>query len=227
MLAICLFLPFGYLAGSIPSAVLIGRAVKGIDIRTLGSGNAGTTNTIRILGLRWGIVVFMIDFLKGFLPVLLARIFGPELGAQWTLLCLGTGVLAMLGHVFPVFASFRGGKGIATGAGFLFALFPESLAVCLAVFLLTLVLSGFVSLSSMLAAISLPFWVALLELPEIQHEGFAPGLLTLVFIIVLPIAVVLLHGKNIRRLFKGTENRFERIWILGRILKKTPLSQKK
>jgi acyl phosphate:glycerol-3-phosphate acyltransferase len=191
-----------YLVGSIPSAVWIGKGISGIDVREHGSGNAGATNVIRVLGYKAGIPVFLFDVFKGWFAVQLAFIFSNTFlsGDQVVWLRIGLAVAAVVGHIFPVFAGFRGGKGVATLAGVGIALYPLALLIVLGIFIVTLVASGFVSLSSILAAAAFPFVVYF-----ITGETNS-GLLILAVLVAVFIPVS--HRKNIRRLIKGEENRF-------------------
>jgi glycerol-3-phosphate acyltransferase PlsY len=188
-----------YLLGSVPTAVWIGRLFHKIDIREHGSGNAGTANTIRVLGWKTGIPVLLIDVLKGFLAAMLPYFFGlaEPRTATITNLQIFSGMLAVAGHIFPVFANFRGGKGVATVFGVLLALNPLLTIMCFGVFLCIFLLSGYVSLSSMSAGIAFPIFLFLFF--------DTPSLLFKVFSILIAIALLITHEKNILRLIKGEE----------------------
>jgi len=189
-----------YLLGAIPFGLVVGRAFRGIDIREHGSRNLGATNAGRVLGPGWGVLVFALDFLKGLVPVLVAgALFG-----RGSLVPLAAAAAAVLGHVFPVWLGFRGGKGAAAGLGACFALAPLAAGVALGVFAATLALSRYVSLGSILAALALPpaFW---LTEPERARENGGAVLLTLA---LLSLLVIVRHRSNIARLVHGTENRF-------------------
>lgn len=208
-----LALILSYLAGSIPSSILLGKMTKGIDIRDYGSGNAGATNAFRVLGSKSALVVTIVDVSKGWLAAgVIAPFFYssqplPDLG----LLQIFCGFAAVLGHTYTVFAGFKGGKGVGTLAGMLITLFPIALPLCLIVFALTLMLTGYVSLSSILASASLP--VFLLLLPVLV--GIEPaGLSLMVFGLLMPWFIVYTHRSNIGRIKNGTENRFEKAMIL-------------
>jgi len=197
-----LALILSYLAGSIPSAVWAGRIFHGIDIREHGSGNAGATNTIRVLGWKTGVPVLVFDLAKGWLaaslPVFLnAATAGSQ---QMTALQIACGVAAIIGHVFPVFAGFRGGKGVATTFGVLLALYPLLTLSCAGIFLVVLLISNYVSLSSMAAGIMFP-----ILLMTVFHT---PSLLLKIFSVVIAIALVITHRKNIGRLVRGEEKKF-------------------
>ncbi|MEY2925302.1 MAG: hypothetical protein RLZZ337_1852 [Bacteroidota bacterium] len=196
-----------YLLGSIPSSVWLGKKFKGIDIREHGSGNAGATNTFRVLGKKLGIAVLLMDVAKGYLAVSLAHILKLSPSLYWegvtdTMIInvqLLLGIIAVIGHIFPVFAQFRGGKGIATLLGMVLGInLPLSLC-CIAVFIIVLLLTKYVSVSSMLATISYPiFTYFVFQKTEI---------LLLLFGIAASIMVVLTHRKNITRLMNGTESK--------------------
>jgi acyl phosphate:glycerol-3-phosphate acyltransferase len=199
--AICIF--GAYLLGSVPSAVWAGKWFFGIDVRNHGSGNAGATNVYRVLGPVTAIAVLLVDALKGAVAVSLAlfihHLFPSE---EWFIVFqFLLGFLALLGHVFPLFAGFRGGKGIATLAGIIVVLFPGAILICLGIFLVAFLLTRYVSLGSMLAALAFPvvvIWVlADPLLPEV------------VFSIAVAVFVPLTHLKNIRRLLRGRENKIQ------------------
>ncbi|MBE0674568.1 MAG: glycerol-3-phosphate 1-O-acyltransferase PlsY [Bacteroidales bacterium] len=191
-----------YLLGSIPTAVWVGKSFHGIDVREHGSGNAGATNTIRVLGWRTGIPVLIVDVIKGWaaasLPVWFSSATAsPEAVINYQIL---TGVIAIIGHIFPLFAGFRGGKGVATTFGFLLALNLPVTLICLGIFLLVLLLSGYVSLSSISAGIAFPILVfTLFESPSELFRYFS---------IIIAVALVVTHQKNIVRLIRGEEKKF-------------------
>jgi acyl phosphate:glycerol-3-phosphate acyltransferase len=191
-----------YLIGSIPSAVWVGKLFYGIDVRRQGSGNAGATNVIRVLGYKAGIPVLLFDVFKGWVAVEIGRFF-PHAGLSqdgFTYLSIVLAVAAVTGHIFPVFAGFRGGKGVAVLTGVGIALYPVALVITIGIFALTLILSHYVSLSSIIAAIVFPFIVIFL-LGETN-----PGMISLAVLVGIFIPVS--HRKNIQRLFHGTENKF-------------------
>jgi glycerol-3-phosphate acyltransferase PlsY len=192
-----------YLIGSIPTSVWVGKLFYKIDIREHGSGNAGATNTIRVLGYKAGLPVMAFDIFKGWFAVQLATIF-PDGGLAadaiiWLEMALA--VSAVLGHIFPVYVGFRGGKGVGTLAGVAIALFPVGLLITAVVFASTLAISRYVSLSSVVAAIAFPFIVIFVTG---QHN---PGLIALALFVAVFVPVT--HRKNIRRLLRGEENRFD------------------
>ncbi len=188
-----------YLIGSIPFGLLAAR-LRGIDIQSHGSGNIGATNVLRFCGKPTGIAVFTLDVLKGLIPVLLATRLdsSDDPGGITPILC---GISAILGHNFPVWLKFKGGKGIATSAGVLAGLLPWELLAAAAVWAITFWITRYVSLASVLAALSLPFSVAI------------PGLVgdsRFLFALTIGLLAVWRHRTNIKRLREGTEHRFSR-----------------
>lgn len=193
-----------YLLGSIPTAVWYGRVFFKMDIREHGSGNAGATNTFRVLGKRAGTVVMLVDVLKGFAAASLVRLFDFQavLSADEVLGCqLFFGFLAVLGHLYPVFAQFRGGKGVATLLGMSLAIRPDIAAICIGIWLLVVIASQYVSLGSILAALAFP----VLLLLRVSGQPENPILIAFGFLIFL--VVVITHKKNISRLLQGNESR--------------------
>jgi glycerol-3-phosphate acyltransferase PlsY len=190
-----------YLLGSIPAAVWIGKYFHNIDVREHGSGNAGTSNTIRVLGWKTGIPVLLIDLGKGWLATMLPVFFKlTEPGtALMTNLQILAGVTAIIGHIFPAFAGFRGGKGVATAFGVLLALQPLLTISCFGVFLVVLFSTGIVSVSSMSAGIAFPLLLFLAF--DTQSTMFR------LFSIFVAIALIITHRKNIARLLRGEESK--------------------
>ncbi len=199
--SMALLVVLAYLLGSIPTAVWLGKWIKGLDVREHGSGNAGATNAMRVLGPRVGLLVLIMDALKGIGAVSLAHLIKPAfMMAEWFVVYqMLLGAMAISGHVFPIFASFKGGKGIATLVGIVFILFPEAFLICLAVFLTVFLTTRYVSLASLTAAIALPvvvIWVKDITLmPKVM------------FAILVALFVPITHLNNIRRLIRGKENR--------------------
>ncbi len=190
-----------YLLGSVPSAVWVGKAFYGIDVREYGSGNAGASNTFRVLGKKAGIFVLFLDFTKGFTAATLVYFFNsldPE-SVRWVNLQLLFGLSAVLGHIFPVFADFKGGKGIATLFGMVVSIHYLPALACCAIFILILLATRYVSLSS-ITAVSL-FPVLLIYVFREDAK------LLIVFGISAAIMVILTHQKNIKRLIDGEENK--------------------
>jgi acyl phosphate:glycerol-3-phosphate acyltransferase len=198
-----------YLLGSIPSAVWIGRKFHNIDVREHGSGNAGATNVIRVLGWKTGIPVLLIDLAKGWLASMLPVILKLADHGSATLVNLQilAGFIAVIGHVFPLFAGFRGGKGVATVFGVLLAIHPYLTFSCIGIFLIMILITGIVSIASMTAGISFPLLLFFLF--------DTPSNLFRIFSIFVAIALILTHRKNISRLVRGEEPRFIK-WKSGK-----------
>lgn len=199
-MALFLLIVFAYLVGSIPSAVWLGKRFYKIDVREFGSGNAGATNTFRVLGKKAGIVVLVCDILKGSLSVLLAFLSSYNVNSnQFVNLQLALGIAAVVGHVFPVFAGFRGGKGVATILGIVICLTPITSALGLIVFLTVLILTRYVSLSSIMAGICYPILLKFILKNDNQT--------LFIFSIFVATLLVITHKKNISRLLKKQESR--------------------
>ncbi len=196
-----LLIVLAYLIGSIPTAVWVSRYFFDIDIRDYGSGNAGATNTFRVLGPKWGSFVMVIDIIKGVAATSLYILLPHYLADEWarTNLMIGLGLAAVVGHIFPIWAAFRGGKGVATLLGMAVAIQPLVAICCIGVFLLVLYLTRFVSLSSMLAGIS--FMVFILFIFNEKEPLYR------IFAVLVALMVVLTHQKNIGRILKGTESK--------------------
>jgi acyl phosphate:glycerol-3-phosphate acyltransferase len=173
-----------------------------VDVRQKGSGNAGATNTIRVLGPKAGIPVLLIDILKGFLAVRLAYLFAPEYFSieQMANFKIGLALAATIGHIFPVYVGFKGGKGVATLVGILVALYPDTILFVVSVFVLVFVLFHYISLASVISAVSFPLFVLFLSKEHI--------LSLIVFSILVGVFVPLTHKKNLRRLWLGEESKF-------------------
>jgi len=190
-----------YLLGSIPTSVWVSKSMFDIDIREYGSGNAGATNTFRVLGPKWGSFVMLVDVTKGVLAtslyILMPYYLTNELARTNFMIVLG--LVAVVGHIFPVFANFKGGKGVATLLGMSLAIQPIVALLCLVVFLITLISTRFVSLSSMLAGIA--FMVLILFIFKEKESMYR------LFAVIVAVMVVITHQKNITRLIKGTENK--------------------
>ncbi len=196
-----LLIVLAYLIGSVPSSVWVGKRFFNIDIRDYGSGNAGATNTFRVLGPKWGSIVMLADILKGTLAVKLALLL-PEYGdseLRFINLQVGLGLAAVLGHIFPIWADFRGGKGVATLFGLVVGISPWTALSCSGVFLLVLYLTRFVSLSSILASIAFPVFILIIF--NVDNNMYR------VFAIAVALMVILTHQKNIGRLLKGSESK--------------------
>lgn len=198
-----LLIALAYLIGSVPTAVWISKAFFGIDIREYGSGNAGATNTFRVLGAKWGSIVMMVDILKGVIAtslyIMLPYYVRHDVELQRTNLMIGLGLAAVIGHIYPIWAGFKGGKGVATLLGMAFAIQPLVAVCCIGVFLLVLYLTRFVSLSSILAGVS--FMVFILFIFNEKETLYR------IFAVLVALMVVLTHQKNIGRILKGTESK--------------------
>jgi glycerol-3-phosphate acyltransferase PlsY len=199
MLNLLLIAVGAYLLGSVPTSVWLGRALKGVDLREHGSGNAGATNAFRVLGKPIGTVVLLLDMLKGFLAVNLSYFqqeFDPG-SETWMLVRMGLGLIAVLGHIFPLFAGFRGGKGVAAITGAALAIHPWAALAAMGVYLLIFLVFKISALGSLSAVLSYPVWV---------FWVFPSDYLTVrVFSLVVLALVLITHKSNIRRLIRGEE----------------------
>ncbi len=208
MLSLISIIILSYLAGSIPSSIILSKLLRGIDIRDFGSGNAGGTNTVRILGWKIGIAVIMMDVGKGVLATLLvSRLRIDLLPLSPDMAQIIAGSCAIIGHIWTIFARFKGGKGVGAGAGMLFSLYPTAGFICLAVFACVLLTVKIVSVSSMAAAVSLP--IVILVMKKFMDYPVSDELLYFSFLAAL--LIVYTHRSNIKRLLKGEEKRFTRI----------------
>lgn len=203
---IIFLLTLAYLLGSIPTAVWVSKRVYGLDIREHGSGNAGATNTFRVLGKKAGIAVMIVDMLKGFAAANLVFLSYHVRGSEpWVNLQIGLGLAAVIGHIFPIWAGFRGGKGIATLFGMILAIQYYVAFSLVGVFLAMLFLTNYVSLSSIAASVAFPVLILFIfkdKAPEISYKLFA---------IATACMVVLTHHKNISRLIAGNESKVKLI----------------
>lgn len=213
MLNLIIIVILAYLVGSIPTSILIARGVKGIDIREHGSGNAGGTNVFRVLGWKYGILTIILDALKGAVAVILiARLYlgnFPFPNAtpfdDFTLVQIIAGLVAVVGHIWTIFAGFKGGKGIATSLGFLIAIITVDMLLALGVFLVVVTVSRYVSLGSILAAISVPLILIIREnIFNVEISGYHT---ILPFAILLTLLVIYTHRANVGRLLNGSESR--------------------
>ncbi len=222
MYLLSLIIILSYIVGSIPTGLIVTRFVKGIDIRTVGSGNIGSTNAMRVLGWKWGLVVQIGDLLKGLIAVML--IAHLQYGdfpfnnrtpfEEFTIVQIIAGVSAVLGHIFPVFLNFKGGKGINTAAGMLVGIAPIDISIAVGVFVLVLLATGYVSLGSISAATAFPTTMFLRF--NVFHVDI-PSYHTLIFFSIgIALLLIFAHRTNIKRLISGTENRFHKLKVLGR-----------
>jgi glycerol-3-phosphate acyltransferase PlsY len=203
-LAVCFL---GYLFGSFPAGYFAGR-MAGVDVRSLGSGNIGATNVLRVLGKRWGYAVFFVDAFKGFAAVRVALFLAGNLAEtrpHAVSFAILAAVMCVVGHTFPVWLGFKGGKGVATSAGAIFGLMPLAAVIVFLIWVIVFEITRYVSVASLVAASALPITVALLI-----YWNVVEGAVLLYFSTVLAILVLWSHRSNFSRLLKGTEQRFTR-----------------
>ena len=199
-----LFLLLAYLIGAFPSAVWLGRTFYNTDVREYGSGNAGATNTFRTLGPKAGIPVLLMDILKGWIAVnLVYFVMDNQLMSdeKFFELKLAFGIAAVIGHLFPIYTGFRGGKGIATTLGFMIGIYWEAALLSALVFILTLLISKYVSLSSIIESLAFPFIVIVILGMNNTNSSL------IIFSIFVPILSLITHQKNIERLIRQEENK--------------------
>ena len=194
-----LLIILAYLLGSISISIIVCK-IKKIDIRSIGSGNAGATNTLRALGKKYGALVLILDIIKGIIPTMIASILSPN-SLILPVLCA---FAVVLGHVFPIYFSFKGGKGAATIIGTIIILFPIGALICFIVWVSIIILSGYVGLATILAAIIFPISILILGKTNLIFFGIA----AMLFILAA-------HYKNFIRLIQGKENKFEKIHIFN------------
>jgi glycerol-3-phosphate acyltransferase PlsY len=225
MLSLLYVILLSYLVGSIPTSLIVSKLAKGIDIRQHGSGNAGGTNVIRVLGLKTGIFVILFDIFKG----LVATIFVAKLMyspfpftnrtpfEDFTLVQILAGSAAIVGHIWTIFGGFRGGKGIATAAGMLIGVAPWDILVALGVFTIVFMISRYVSLGSISAAVAFPLTLIVREnVFKSEVEGYG----TLIFFSIgIALLLIFTHRTNIKRLLEGRENRLTNLHLFR---KKSP-----
>ncbi|MCK5573093.1 MAG: glycerol-3-phosphate 1-O-acyltransferase PlsY [Bacteroidetes bacterium] len=228
MLPIGIIVILSYLVGSIPTSIIVAKWARGIDIRQFGSGNAGGTNVLRVLGWRAGTFVIAMDIAKGLVAtMLIARLmYGPfpfqniTPFDDFTLVQIIAGCAAILGHVWTLFAGFKGGKGIATSAGMLLGIAPVEVAVSFGVFLAVFMISHYVSLGSLSAAVAFPLTMYFREnIFMVDIEGYN----TLIFFSIgVSLLIIYTHRSNIVRLIKGTENKITTSRLFGNKQSQTP-----
>ncbi|MBN8586690.1 MAG: glycerol-3-phosphate 1-O-acyltransferase PlsY [Rhodothermia bacterium] len=211
MLSLILILTLSYLVGSIPTSIVVSKLFKGIDIREHGSGNAGGTNTFRILGRNAALIVVVVDVLKGLVAALfISQIrIGNEplpISEKYNAIMYMAGLAAVMGHIWTIFAGFRGGKGVATGMGMVLGTLPGGALIGLPVFIAIVWLTGYVSLSSILSALAIPFAFVIMD--ETGIYNFSP--VAIWFTIGLSLLIVFAHRTNIKRLFEGSESSFKK-----------------
>lgn len=233
MLSLLVVILLSYLVGSFPTALLIGKYFGGIDLRKHGSGNMGSTNAFRVMGWKLGLLVQAIDITKGLIATLLiSKLFYGSLPFEnrtpfqdITIVQIIAGISAVIGHVWTIFANFKGGKGINTAAGVLVSLAPIDATISIGVFIIVLVSSGYVSLGSITAAFAFPLVLFLREnLFNVDVSGYG----TLIYF-SMGVAVFLIynHRANIKRLMYGEESRFENWWKIRFIKIKAPFKRAK
>ncbi len=211
MIPLAAVLLASYLIGSIPSSLWVGRLYKKIDIRKFGSGNAGATNTFRVLGWKAGLLVLVIDFAKGFLCTAVISQLAWKIGTPLTpivwdpasFLKISCGAVAVFGHMFPLYASFDGGKGAATAAGMLYGIEPLSITITLVIFIAVIWISRYVSLGTIIGSISYP--LSQFILIRVFNWSIDPSIY--IFTSVLACIIIAKHHGNIKRLWTGTENK--------------------
>jgi glycerol-3-phosphate acyltransferase PlsY len=213
MLNLLVIIVLSYLVGSIPNSIIITKLVKGVDIRDYGSGNAGGTNVSRVLGKKYGILVIVLDALKGaFAVIVVARLYlgnFPFTNStpfdDFTLVQIIAGVSAVVGHVWTVFAGFKGGKGIATGLGVFLSIITIDMLLALGVFVLVVALSRYVSLGSISAAISVPLIMFIRQ--NVFHAHVTGYYTIMPFAVLLALLVIYTHRANLKRVFAGEEHK--------------------
>jgi len=211
MIELVILLLISYITGSFPTSIVMTRVIKNIDIREHGSGNAGATNVFRVLGWKYAILVLAFDIFKGWLPtavyatIIFQKLPVPDQGLV-QILC---GFAAVIGHIYPIFTGFKGGKGVGSLIGVLLALYPLVFPLCLLIGVAVITTTGYVSLGSISAAIALP--IIILILPRLGL--ISPNLSLVVFSLLVPWIIIFTHRTNISRIRNGTENRFEKAII--------------
>ena len=211
MIELVILLLTSYITGSFPTSIVMTRVIKNIDIREHGSSNAGATNVFRVLGWKYAILVLAFDIFKGWLPtavyatIIFQQLPVPDQGLV-QILC---GFAAVIGHIFPIFTGFKGGKGVGSLIGVLLALYPLVFPLCLLIGVAVITTTGYVSLGSISAAIALP--IIILILPRLGV--IRPNLSLVVFSLLVPWIIIFTHRTNISRIRNGTENRFEKAII--------------
>ncbi len=212
MVSLLIVLLISYLLGSIPSSLWVGKIFHSIDIRKHGSGNAGTTNTFRVLGWKSGVTVFILDIMKGFASSYWVSMYafeimnGPIAPPGWeadAFLKITCGLMAVAGHMFPVFASFKGGKGAATACGMLFGIEPISIGISFSIFILITLTTRYVSLASITASFIYP--ISLLVM-RYGFGYFVDGSI-IIFATLVSLGIIIKHKTNIKRLIDGCESK--------------------
>ena len=204
-MSLLIIILISYILGSIPASIIISRLWKGIDIRKYGSNNAGFTNVVRVLGWKPGIIVAVFDISKGFIAtVYISRIGIDAVSLDYTLIQIIAGFSAVIGHIWTVFAHFKGGKGVLTALGMLIGLIPSAAVICFGAWVITFSIWRYVSLGSIAAGIVFPVFVSI----EKYYLNKDISIYLLLFSIIICILVIFTHRANIKRLLSGTENKF-------------------
>ena len=204
MLNFLVMILISYLVGSVPTAIIYGKLTRGMDIREHGSGNAGATNVFRVLGWKAGLIVLLLDIAKGVIATTL--VYRLALGAvplEPELLQIIAGLSAVFGHIWTIFAGFKGGKGVGTGAGMILGIIPYAVLVAIMVFVITFYLTRYVSLGSILASITIPTYLLVEKFILAQPVSTT----LLIFGISIPVLIIFTHRSNITRLVRGTESK--------------------
>jgi len=219
---IAILIVISYLFGSIPTGVWVSKLFFGFDLRDKGSGNTGSTNAFRVLGKKWGIIVQLIDILKAYIPVailstLLVKdisLFGLDYGSSFVIVQMLSGIFTVVGHMFPVFAKFKGGKGVNCILGMFLGIMPIDAATGLSMFIIVVILSGYVSLGSLVAIVCVPLSLVIrATVFNVEIPGFN---ILLSYALLMVVLLFYSHRANIKRLRAGEENRFEKIMIFKR-----------
>lgn len=212
MIQVLAIIILSYLLGSFPTSIVVGKVVFRKDIRNYGSGNAGGTNAWRVFGWQTGLFVMLFDVAKGVIATLFISKIPVPVGLQYEAVQLMAGSAAVLGHVWTIFARFKGGKGVGTAAGMLLALYPVAILICIGLFGAMIFLTGYVSVGSLTGALALPLvlWIMNATGWQTIHP--------ILFYFSIPVVLLIFftHRSNIKRLLNGTENRFHKIWIFSK-----------
>ncbi len=206
MVYLFLMILISYLLGSFPTAIITSKVLQGVDIRAMGSRNAGATNVFRVLGWKAGLFVLVVDMMKGFIATILVyKIAFHQVPLERELLQIIAGLCAVFGHIWTIFAGFKGGKGVGTGAGMVIGLIPGAVLVGIIVFIIVVALTRYVSLGSILASITVPVYL-LINLFLLHRPISLP---LLIFGFFIPLLIIFTHRSNIQRLLSGNENKIQ------------------
>ncbi len=209
MVSLIVIIVLSYLAGSIPTSIIMSKLTRGIDIREFGSGNAGATNAFRVLGWKIGLIVIIVDVGKGVLATLLiSKLRIDPIPISHNLMQIIAGLSAVLGHIWTIFAGFKGGKGVGTAAGMLFSLYPIAGLVCLLIFAIVLLTFRYVSVASMIAAVSLPIVISILN----KFYNYSISTELYYFSLLMAVLIIFTQRSNIKRLINGNENKMRSLF---------------